>query len=93
MVGKKSFKEQPNPALDFISTKEPEAPATQIPKATEPPEGYKLNPLYVETKSRRMQLLVQPSVYEGIKAKATAQGKSINEFVHELFVAELKGDK
>ena len=31
-------------------------------------EGYKLNPLYIENRSKRLQLLVQPSLYNKVKA-------------------------
>ena len=61
-------------------------------KAAAAPEGFKVNPMFVETKSRRMQLLVQPSLYEAIKARATAEGCSVNELVHSILEAELKGE-
>lgn len=60
-------------------------------KTTDAPDGYKANPLFVETKSRRMQLLVQPSLYEAIKARATAEGQSVNELVHSILEAAVKG--
>ncbi len=68
MAGKKSFKTQLNPAMQFIS------PQEESVKTTDAPEGYKANPLFVETKSRPLQLLLQPSLYERIKARATARG-------------------
>ena len=49
-----------------------------------PPKGYKLNPLYVETKSRRLQLVLQPSLYDKVKAGAAAAGLSVNEYVHQI---------
>lgn len=89
-MAKKSFKD--NPALQFISTAEEETETRQeetktitLPQPTEkPPEGYKLNPLYVETKSRRLQLVLQPSLYERVKAGAKAAGLSVNEYVHQI---------
>lgn len=96
MSGKKSFTTQQNPALAFISAQEPpkapEAQHTTHAKTTDAPDGYKVNPLYVETKSRRLQLLVQPSLYDAIKARATAEGQSVNELVHSILEAALKGD-
>lgn len=78
MGKKKSFKD--NPALQFISaTEEPE----QQP-AEKAPDGYKINPLYIETKSRRLQLILQPSLYERVKAKAEASGLSVNEYAHQI---------
>ena len=53
-------------------------------KPGKPPAGYKLNPLLIETKSRRLQLLLQPSLYRRIKRGADAEGKSVNEFIHSL---------
>lgn len=51
------------------------------------PEGYKLAPQYIETKSKRVQLLIQPSLYEAVKAKASSLGISINEAISEALKA------
>ncbi len=51
------------------------------------PEGYKLAPQYIETKSKRVQLLIQPSVYEAVKAKASSLGISTNEAISEALKA------
>ena len=89
-MAKKSFKEDINPAMRFISP-----PAADAPADTEQgtaPEGYKLNPLYVETKSRRLQLLLQPSLFEKIKTRAQREDKSINELVHLILEDAMKGE-
>lgn len=85
----KSFRD--NPALQFISVvKSEEAqqeemePISQTNSIGKPPEGYKLNRLYVETKSRRLQLVLQPSLYERVKTAAIAAGLSVNEYVHQI---------
>ena len=90
MAKKKSFIGE-NPALQFISTAETETqpeerePMPAQPKPSQkPPKGYKLNPLYVETKSRRFQLVLQPSLYDKVKAGAAAAGLSVNEYVHQI---------
>jgi len=91
---KKSFKRK-EPTLAFISEpkteteKKPPKKATVSPtgKNKEAPEGYKLNPEYIETKSRRVQALIQPSVYEATKAKAKALGISTNEAINEALRA------
>lgn len=67
---KKTFANQKNPAYDFISTQEPSAEQTQSntpparKKAAEAPagapEGYRIVP---ERKSRRLQLLIAPTLY------------------------------
>lgn len=93
---KKSFKRS-EPALAFISgaeekpeksSKPPKAkPATPSPKKREAPEGFKIAPEYIETKSRRVQALIQPSVYEAVKAKAFSLGISTNEAINEALRA------
>lgn len=60
-------------------------------KETRIPEGFKANPIYVETKSRRIQLLMQPSLYDAIKTKATAEGVSVNELIHTILEKAIKG--
>lgn len=88
-MGKKDFTTGTNPAMSFISQEsidkvdkptKGKKPAT--PKGKKKPEGYKPNPEYIETKSRRVQLLVQPSVYVAVKAKAKAEGVSTNEAIN-----------
>ena len=90
-MAKKSFKDTPafkdNPALMFISgAEEAEAPATEqkAPTDATAPEGYKLNPLYIETKSKRLQLVLQPSVLERVRARAAESGLSVNEYCHRV---------
>ena len=85
MAQKKSFKGELNPAMQFISTPEEEAQVDATQGAT--PEGYKVNPLYIETKTRRAQLLLQPSIYEKAIASAKEEGKSFNEYIHALIEA------
>lgn len=93
MAKKKSF--TASPAMNFISpesiekvdgkqTAKKKTPSkATTPKSNKAPEGYKVNPEYIETKSKRVQLLVQPSVYEEVKAKAKAEGISTNEAINE----------
>lgn len=82
-MAKKSFKD--NPALQFISSAEEERMEPEREKPTgKAPDGYKVNPLYVETKSRRLQLVLQPSLYERVKKRATNSGLSVNEYIHQI---------
>lgn len=89
MATKKKDFTQNNPALAFMSTEtqeeaRQEAEGNKIPQTIAPaPEGYKINPLYVETKTRRVQLLLQPSLVERTKKLAKAKGLSMNETVAE----------
>jgi len=76
MASKKDFKS--NPALQFIST------SAEEPVQTQPiPTGYKINPAYIETKSKRVQVLVQPSVHDAVARIAKKKGISKNEAINE----------
>lgn len=90
---KKTFKKD-NPALSFMSVPEEEVETTASPEGDSTlhirsiskrtaPEGYKLNPEYIETKSKRVQLLLQPSTVEAIKSLAKKKGLSMNEAINE----------
>lgn len=57
------------------------------------PEGYKLNPEYIETKSKRVQLLLQPSTVEAIKSLASKRGLSMNEAINEAIQEYLHKEK
>jgi len=80
-MAKKTFIDNENPALQFISTVTKEDPSE---KPAEGPESVKINPIYVETKSRRLQLVLQPSLFDRVKDKAKADGVSVNEYIHQL---------
>ena len=93
---KKNFKGM-NPAEAFISVPEEpvkeEAPALPTATPAKPPEGYKLNPLYVETRSKRVQLLLQPSTVQALKDLAKAQGESMNELANKAILEYLERNK
>ena len=84
-MAKKSFKNNiSNPALQFITQEEPENKQennkSYTPRAdAETPAGYKKDPSYIETRSKRVQLLLQPSVVDEVKSKAQANNISMNE--------------
>ena len=66
-------------------TAEATAPAqTEQAPAGKAPEGYHANPLYIENKSKRLQLLVQPSLKAKLKEKAKQEGTSVNDLVHSI---------
>ena len=78
MATKKNFK---NPVEAFISVPE-EEPVRKDPPVgglVKAPEGYKRNPEFIEVRSKRVQLLLQPSVVDRMKALAKSEGASINE--------------
>lgn len=103
MASKKPTINRDNPALNFISQageepeKQEELSETANPQSgrntAKAPAGYKRNPLYVEVKSRRLQLVLQPSLFEAVKAKAKEKGLSVNEFCHEVLDEATREEK
>jgi len=98
-MAKKDFKGT-NPALAFISEEvqeEPQEERQDKPTQTgrtkkDIPEGYKLNPEYIEVKGKRVQLLLQPSTVDAIKALAKKKGLSMNETINEAIQAYLQNE-
>ncbi len=96
----KSFKD--NPALKLLS--EADTPTEKTPKKREakkapapgnpapPPEGFKRNPEFIEVKSRRLQLVLQPSLFDRVKETASAAGLSVNEYVSRILDQATKGE-
>ncbi len=72
---KKDFTASGNSALSFISQES----IDRAEAKTKPREAKKPSPK--EIKSRRVQILIQPSVYDAIKAKAEEEGISTNEAI------------
>lgn len=84
-MSKKNFEN--NPAMQFISNHSSQnrhREETRNMQVQEP--KYKQKPVYVETKSKRINLLIQPSLYDAIKDKASKQGISVNEYIHVALV-------
>lgn len=90
---KKSFKDS-NPALQFISSaamalQEESIPATEIaaPQAVHPPQRpASERPLRTggETKSKRLNLLLQPSVLDDLSKIACMQQTSVNDLINRV---------
>jgi hypothetical protein len=78
----KKTKDFKHPAQAFMTTGE----NLIKPDSQEPGQGVpmKPNPLYLETKSRRLQLLIKPSLHAKLRARATAQDMSLNELIHSI---------
>lgn len=85
-MAKKDFKG--NPAMSFISQESIDKVDGKPAGNTSPtgtrkaPAGYKPNPEFIETKSKRVQILVQPSLHREAKAVADKLGISLNDFIH-----------
>lgn len=69
----KNFK---SPAMDFISTDSKKSAEDDIP--------MKVNPVMIETKSRRLQLLMQPSLHNKIKNVSVEKKTSVNDLIHQI---------
>ena len=85
-MAKKDFSSKHSFFTDAEPQQKEEKAAVQPRTTREAPEGYKT--AYVEVKSKRVQLVFQPSIYERAKAKATEQGLSLNEYIHRLIDAD-----
>jgi endogenous inhibitor of DNA gyrase (YacG/DUF329 family) len=97
IMAKKSFKE--DPALAFLTTpeeqkeKEPTAVAQDQTGETKPATteisvqrttSYRDMIKQVEARSKRLQCVIQPSLYNRAKATADERGVSMNELIHSI---------
>lgn len=90
-MAKKNYINRENPVFNFISTAGQEEPEPRTNRGEtagridrKAPEGYKPNPEFIEKKTRRLQLVLQPSLYEKVKARATENGASVNDYIHSI---------
>lgn len=73
-MSKKDFTGE-NPAMSYLSIDLNPSKTDEI--------KYKPNPLYIETKSKKMQILIQPTVFKELKKYAKEHGISANETVNQ----------
>lgn len=88
MANKK--KDFTTPTAAFISSMPQEdttAAATESAEGFTVPEGYKL---IRESKSKRLQLLVTPTIAANLKTAAAVEGISLNELCNRIFEEFLK---
>jgi predicted HicB family RNase H-like nuclease len=83
-MSKKTFKDEFNPALQFISTQTDEEIQEQESQIISAAVPMKRNPLYIETKSKRIQLLIQPSLHGKLKDMALEKETSLNDLIHTI---------
>lgn len=88
-MAKKSFMD--SPALRFITSNEEKTVKEEkiTPKKEELPKGYKISPVYIETKSRRLQLLLKPSIFKKLKQTADKKHTSVNDLVNSILEESL----
>lgn len=83
-MSKKSFKDNISPATQFITAPENNEQKSGIDTNILGQVPMKKNPIYIETKSKRLQLLMQPSLHLKLKNMATKQAVSVNELTHSI---------
>lgn len=96
MAKKKDFSGMMNnPARHFMTIPEEEQAEEQKPRDKKPkrvpqvevPEGYRL---VEEKRTKRMQIVLQQSVYDLAKAEQERAGISFNELIHEALKMRCK---
>lgn len=75
-----------NPAEQFIT----QPTTAKKAKGKQEPAPREITITKAEPKSRRVQLLMQPSLYEEAKEAAKKRGQSFNNFVAEAIELHLK---
>ena len=90
-MGKKDFKS--NPALNFITQPEPamEQSAGQVTEQV--PEGYKMNPAYIEKRDQRVNVLLTRSTKASLRDLARETGRSVNDIINEALETYLNDRK
>ena len=104
-MSKKSFTDA-NPAMAFISTAKEQEDFSLTQPTKEELEAksnqdtvnnvsngvpMKKNPEFIETKSKRVQMLMQPSLYDAVKKEAKDKNISVNEMMHEILKNHVEG--
>jgi len=93
-MSKKSFKHEP--ALQFISSapdvtesESSENPSDSVSsiKATAPLALKINNHVYLETKSKRFNMLIRPTLFEQLQGMAKERNTSVNELIHSILDA------
>lgn len=85
-----------------VAKKAAENPAEQFFSQAEEPTRNRLQvetrPLYTrpkkqESKTRRLQLLLRPSLYEAIRERAEAEEASVNDLIHCILENAIEGSR
>lgn len=53
-------------------------------------QAKRANPIAEETKSRRVQILLTPSLYEAVREKAAEEGRSVNDLINAALWAYIR---
>lgn len=89
ILGKFNQSNEPSVAEEMLEDLE-SVEARKPERTNKAPEGYKLDPKYVEVKSQRVQLVLKPSVFKALKKYCKTNKVSVNEYVGTLLEEQLK---
>lgn len=73
----------------FIQDMQPVVPAAMRFISTPAPAEAEPRAHRGETKSRRLQVLIQPSLHERVKERALSEGRSVNDMISVLLASAL----
>lgn len=79
-MAKKDFTQRDNPVMRYISTPETKEPPPTPPKDAPAPQAAK----GAERKTRRLNLIMQPSVLEDLAKVAAMRRTSVNDLMNTL---------
>lgn len=97
-MSKKDFKGENrpyNPAFTYLEPADPqEAQQAYERNQGDPVKSRRRRrpapaPPEAEAKSRRVQLLMKPSLYQAVELRANSENMSVNAFIHELLEKEV----
>lgn len=74
----------------IIEEKKAAADVDQTERLRKAPKGYKINPAFLEVKSQRVQLVLQPSVVKRLKKAAAKKKLSVNETANTAIIEFLE---
>lgn len=83
-MAKKSFKNNINPAIQFISQDNEDSVKEEVAIISED-VPMKLNPKYIETRSKQVTILTKPSLHKRLKEYAAEEMESVNEIINRAF--------
>lgn len=87
-----TYKEEPGQEKPAKKTTKTATKKTAAKRTTpgNPPKGYKVNPEYIELKSQRFNLLMQPTVLKRVKKLAKSRKLSTNETINQIIIEYLE---
>lgn len=77
-------KESVEETVSVEQEENPKAEELKKAKTSRVPKGYKLNNLYIETKSKKLQVLARPSTIKEIQKIAKKNKLSTNELINRI---------